>query len=85
MAKKSKKKLVKKAVKKSPSSFISKAPIKRFMKEQGAALVSKEAILLMINQLEVQAKRTTKKALSLVKDEKRKRLTAEDIVWASRE
>jgi histone H3/H4 len=52
---------------------MSKAPIKRFMKEQGATLVSDGAIELLIEQLEIQAKRTTKKALSLVKDEKRKR------------
>ncbi len=70
---------------KSQANFMSKAPIKRFMKEQGATLISDGAIELLIEQLEMQAKRTTKKALSLVKDEKRKRLSADDIVWASRE
>ena len=70
---------------KSQANFMSKAPIKRFMKEQGAKLVSDGAIELLIEQLEIQAKKTKKKALSLVKDEKRKRLSADDIVWASRE
>jgi len=55
------------------------------MKEQGATLVSNDAIELLIEQLEMQAKRTTKKALSLVKDERRKRLSADEIIWASRE
>lgn len=80
--KKSKKNFIKL---KSRENFMSKAPIKRFMKEQGATLVSNDAIELLIEQLEMQAKRTTKKALSLVKDERRRRLSADDIIWASRE
>ena len=83
MAKKKSKKIIINS--KSHSHFMAKAPIKRFMKEQGATLISDGAIKLLIEQLEIQAKRTTKKALSLVKDEKRKRLSADDIVWASRE
>ncbi|MHA1720340.1 MAG: histone-like protein [Promethearchaeota archaeon] len=80
---KSKKTRIKKV--KSNQTYISKAPVKRFMKEQGATLISDEAIELLIKQLEIQAKRTTKKALSLVKDERRKRLSADDIIWASKE
>lgn len=66
------------------SSFISKAPVRRLMKGEGAGLVSDDAIKLLIGQLETHAIKTTKKALTLVKDEKRKRLTAEDITWATR-
>ncbi len=64
-------------------TFISKAPIRRLMKEEGAGLVSDEALDLLIGQLEKIGTATTKKAMKLVKDENRKRLTAEDISLAS--
>ena len=64
------------------SSFIAKAPVRRLMKGEGAKIVSDGALQLLIKQLESQATKTIKKALSLVKDEKRKRLTADDITWA---
>ena len=80
----SKKKVSKPKTKSSKKgSFFSKAPIRRLMKNEGASLVSDEAIILLIDQLESQAMKTTKKALSLVKDEKRKRVTADDITWAA--
>ncbi len=66
------------------SGFISKAPVRRLMKDEGASLVSDDALKLIIKTLEDHAVKTTKKAIQLVKDEKRKRLTAEDINWATR-
>ncbi|UYP47653.1 hypothetical protein NEF87_003938 [Candidatus Lokiarchaeum ossiferum] len=78
------KKKVVKSTSENRSSFISKAPVRRLMKGEGAGLVSDEAVKLLIEQLEKNAIQTTKKALTLVKDEKRKRLTAEDITWATR-
>ncbi len=73
--------------KKNPSSktFISKAPIRRLMAEEGARLVSDEALAIMIKSLEKHAIATTKKAIDIVKDDKRKRITAEDISWATKE
>jgi histone H3/H4 len=76
-----KKKMPKKGGKK--DIFISKAPIRRLMKEEGANLVSDEALDLLIGQLEKIGTATTKKAMKLVKDEDRKRLTAEDIANAT--
>ncbi|TFH28315.1 MAG: hypothetical protein E4G98_05455 [Promethearchaeota archaeon] len=66
-------------------SFISKAPIRRLMAEEGARLVSDEALAIMIKSLENHAIATTKKAIEIVRDDKRKRLTAEDISWATKE
>ena len=83
MAKKAAKKPVKKAAKKPEKrGFISKAPVRRLMKGEGAKLVSDEAIELLIKKIEEHGLKITKKAMSLVKDEKRKRLTAEDVTWA---
>ena len=86
-SKKSPKKVVKKSDKAANStkdrSFVAKAPIRRLMRQEGANLVSDEALGLLIEKVEEIAMKTTKTALSLVKDEKRKRLTAEDIQWAS--
>ncbi len=83
--KKNSKVIIKKGVQKKSSkdSFFSKAPVRRLMKNEGASLVSDDAILLLIDQIQTQAIKTTKKALSLLKDEKRKRLTADDITWAA--
>ncbi|MHA1521938.1 MAG: histone-like protein [Promethearchaeota archaeon] len=69
----------------SRKSFISKAPIRRLMAEEGAKLVSDEALVIMIKSLEKHAINTTKKAIEIVKDDKRKRITAEDISWATQE
>ncbi|MHA1674976.1 MAG: histone-like protein [Promethearchaeota archaeon] len=69
----------------SRKSFISKAPIRRLMAEEGARLVSDEALAIMITSLEKHAITTTKKAIEIVKDDKRKRITAEDISWATKE
>ena len=66
--------------KKGRGGYISKAPIRRLMKDEGAVLVAEEAITLIISHLTDLAKETTKAAVKLVKDEKRKRLTAADIM-----
>jgi histone H3/H4 len=66
------------------SSFISKAPIRRLMKAEGADLVAEDAMGLMIEKLLDMANKVTKKAVSQVKEEKRKRVTAEDVMWASK-
>jgi len=64
------------------ASFIAKAPIRRLMKNEGAGLVAEEAVVLMIEKLTKAAEECTKKAVKLVKDEKRKRVTAADIMAA---
>ena len=75
----------KKAAKKDDRShFIAKAPVRRLMKQEGASLVSQDALMLMIEKLEEQAEAVTKKALKYVKDEGRKRVTPADIGWAIR-
>ena len=66
------------------SSFISKAPVRRLMKNEGASLVSDDAVEILIKKIEEHGIFLTKKAITLVKDEKRKRLTADDINWAMR-
>ena len=65
--------------------FITKTPMRRMMKEEGASMISDGAVDLLISKLQEIAIKTTKKAMGLVKDENRKRLTAEDITWASEE
>ena len=74
----------KKAVKKKPKtgkdrSFISKAPIRRLMKNEGAGLVAEDAVILLIDELTKAAKAVTKEAVKMVKIDKRKRVTAADI------
>ena len=49
------------------------------MKNEGAKLVSEEAVLLLIGELTKEAKRVTKEAVKVVKADKRKRVTAADI------
>ena len=68
--------------KKERSAYIAKAPIRRLMKAEGAGLVAEDAVELLIATLTKAAEETTKKAVKIVKDEKRKRLTAVDIMTA---
>ncbi len=60
-------------------SYISKAPIRRLMKQQGARLVAEEAVICLIDKLTEIGKDVTKKAIKIVEGEKRKRITPEDI------
>jgi len=64
------------------AAFIAKAPIRRLMKNEGAGLVAEEAVALLIEKLTKAAEECTKKAVKLVKDDKRKRLTSADIMAA---
>ncbi len=64
-------------------SYIAKAPVRRLMKTEGADLVAEDALLFLISKIEEEAKEVTKSAISLVKDDKRKKITAEDIKKAS--
>jgi histone H3/H4 len=64
------------------NAYIAKAPIRRLMKAEGANLVAEDAVELMIVKLTECAQEVTKKAVKLVKDEKRKRVTASDIMAA---
>ncbi len=60
-------------------SYIAKAPIRRLMKAEGAELVANEAVQILIDKLLAEAADVTKKAVGLVKGDKRKRVTAADI------
>jgi|SaaInl8_150m_RNA_FD_contig_21_1541894_length_332_multi_7_in_0_out_0_1 histone H3/H4 len=64
------------------SSYIAKAPIRRLMKNEGASLVAEDAVVLLIEELTKVGQAVTKKAVKLVKDDKRKRVTAADITAA---
>ncbi len=60
-------------------SYIAKAPVRRLMKTEGADLVAEDALGFLIEKITAEAKRVTKDALKVVKDDKRKKVTAEDI------
>ncbi|UYP46560.1 hypothetical protein NEF87_002845 [Candidatus Lokiarchaeum ossiferum] len=64
------------------SAYIAKAPIRRLMKNEGASLVAENAVELLIEQLTKVATEVTKEAVKMVKADKRKRLTAADIIAA---
>ena len=72
----------KKAAKSTRSAYIAKAPIRRLMKNEGASLVAENAVVVLIEQLTKVATEVTKEAVKLVKADKRKRLTAADIIAA---
>ncbi len=74
-----KKKPAKKKAAAKRSSYIAKAPIRRLMKQEGAGLVAENAVELLITTLTKAGEAVTKKAVKLVKEDKRKRLTAADI------
>ncbi|HEY0088727.1 MAG TPA: histone [Candidatus Lokiarchaeia archaeon] len=69
---------------KKSEGYIAKAPIRRLMKKEGADLVAAEALDKLINFLEKSAAETTKKAIEVCKNDKRKRVTAADIRNATR-
>lgn len=66
------------------ADFIAKAPIRRLMKNQGANLVAEEAVMVLIGFLEKFGGDVTKKAMDMANADKRKRVTAEDIIAASK-
>ena len=73
------------AEKKSRGAFISRAPIRRLMKIEGASLCSEKAVTLLIDKLTDMAQKITKAAVKNVKAENRKRITAPDISLAEKE
>ena len=64
----------------SRSAYIAKAPIRRLMKNEGAQLVAEDAVEMLIEKLTSVAKSITKEAVKVVKGDKRKRVTAADII-----
>ena len=72
------------AAKKKAESYISKAPIRRLMKKEGADLVAADALDKLIAYLEKAAADVTKEAITITKADKRKRITAADIRAATR-
>lgn len=54
------------------------SPIRSIMKKNGAEIVSRQVILLMALDLEDRVGDITKKALKLVQNSKRKKITEED-------
>lgn len=86
MAKKKAKPKAKPKASKSAGSpeFIAKAPIRRLMKNQGANLVAEDAVLTLIGNLESFGADVTKAAMKLAKEDKRKRVTADDVSAAAK-
>ncbi len=82
MAKKKTKKDKKKPTRKSNEYFIAKAPMRRLMRTQGAEIVGKDALGLLIKEVEKAGQDITKIALGVVKDQDRKKITAEDVRFA---
>ena len=72
------------AAKKKAEAYISKAPIRRLMKKEGADLVAADALDKLIGYLEKSASDATKEAIKIIKADKRKRVTAADIRKATR-
>jgi len=62
--------------------FIAEAPVRRFMHDQGDEIVGGEALGLLIKELESVGKDITKMALDMVKDQDRKKVTADDVRFA---
>jgi histone H3/H4 len=71
--------------KKARGAFISRAPIRRLMKVEGASLCSEKAVTLLIDKLTDLAQKITKAAIKNMKADNRKRVTAADIQMARRE
>ncbi|MGQ4872758.1 MAG: histone [Promethearchaeota archaeon] len=58
------------------------SPIRKLMKDNGAEMVAKEAVLALIDYLEKLAKDVTAKALEMTRHAGRKKLTLEDMELA---
>ena len=64
--------------------YISKAPIRRLMKAQGASLVAEEAVKALVDYLGKFGGDVTKAAIDVAKKDKRKKVTADDIEAAAK-
>ena len=58
------------------------APVRELMKDAGADLVAKDAIMAVVSYLEDTIKKVSKNALELVKLSKRKKVTGADVAKA---
>ena len=65
-----------------PSKYFSWSPIRRLMRQSGAAIVARDAVDELINWLGYAAEKITKTALTLTKHAKRKKITRDDILLA---
>lgn len=64
--------------------FISKAPIRRLMKSQGASLVAEDAVVGLVDYLGKFGMEVTKAAIDVAKKDKRKKVTADDVEAAAK-
>ena len=62
--------------------YLSKSPIRRLMKHNGAEIVSSSAVNELGEWLQESAEKLTKQALKLTKHAKRKKVTKEDLQLA---
>lgn len=60
-------------------NYITLTSIRKLMKNEGAKLISKDAVILLVKNLEGFAIKITKDATEVMKSDKRKRLSAEDV------
>jgi len=58
------------------------SPVRKLMKKQGASIVARDAVDLLIDNLEEVAETLTKKALSFAEHAKRKKITKDDMLLA---
>lgn len=67
------------------ANYIAKAPIRRLMKRQGADLVAADALDRLIEYLENVAGETTEAAMKITQEDKRKRITEDDVRKAAQD
>ena len=58
------------------------SPVRRLMKTEGAQIVSRDAVDMLISDLEETAEKLTKKALTFTTHANRKKVTKEDVKLA---
>lgn len=58
------------------------SPLRALMKRQGANIVARDAVDVLIAQLEEEATKLTKQALSFAEHAKRKKITKDDMLLA---
>ena len=62
--------------------LIAKAPVRRMMKEVGAYLVADDAVDLLLEFLISKGGEITKTAIKIAEDDKRKKITGDDVFQA---
>ncbi len=72
-----------KKTKKTTKTRLAIAPVRDLMKDAGADLVAKDAILAVVSHLETMIETISKNALELVKLSKRKKVTGADVSKAA--